>query len=206
MTKPSVSDFQGCSWKGIDLSRFVTDWKDSRQSGLAVHRYFGRDGGEIERIARKAHEAKVTLAFAGPSWRKDWLPIAASIDEDPAGLLVHPAYGQMQAVCQGFDAASMNIETASNLYIVPLSFVEDSIDTRLAATDRSAAAARATIEATGNAILQRTSRQSPAFASITRLLAITRLAATASTQEYLSAGRYLGNACLCDRGVVAGGG
>lgn len=106
MTKPSISDFQGCSWKGFDLSRFVTDWKDTRQPGLAVHRYFGRDGGEVERIARKPHEAKVTLAFAGPSWRRDWLPIAASIDEDPAGPLVHPAYGQMQAVCQGFDAAS----------------------------------------------------------------------------------------------------
>jgi transposase len=25
-------------------------------------------------------------------------------------------------------------------------------------------------------------------------------------RKYLSAGRYLGNACLCDRGVVAGGG
>jgi len=89
------------------------------------------------------------------------------------------------------DAASMNIETASNLYVVPLSFIEDSIDTRLGAATRSTSSARTDIEATGSALLERTNRQSVAYSSIARLVAVARLVATASRQE---AARALGRA------------
>lgn len=192
--KNAVTDFQGCSFKGIDLARFVTEWKDTRQFALAPHRYWMRDGADIEVLGRKPHEAKVTLAYAGPTWRKDWLPFAASLDGDPSGPLVHPVYGQMPAVCKGFAEATMNVELAANLYIVPLTFVEDQIDASLQAraNDPSVAADRA--QKHGAALLERAPRQGPIAGSILRYVT-TALgyveAAMAAGQEALSYGRLL---------------
>lgn len=194
MPTAAVTDFQGCSFKGIDLSRFVTDWKDTRQFALAPHRYWKRDGAEIEVLGRKPHEAKLTLAYAGPTWRKDWLPFAASLDQAPSGPLVHPVYGQMPAVCEGFAEAAMNVEFAANVYIVPLTFIEDQIDATLSAqaNDPSVAAERA--QKRGAALLQRAPKQGPVADNLLRYVT-TALgyveAAVAAGQEALSYGRLL---------------
>jgi len=168
MPQPVVSDWQGCSFKGIDLSRFVTDWKDTRQFALAPHRYWHRDGADIEVLGRKPHQAKVTLAFVGTTWRKDWLPIAASLDDDPSGPLVHPVYGQMAAVCEGFAEAAMNVEVAANLYVVPLSFVEDQVDTDLTTQASDPKVAAAAAQTHGAALLQRAPQQGPVADNVLR--------------------------------------
>ena len=194
MSQSVISDFQGCSFKGTDLSRFVTDWKDTRQFALAPHRYWMRDGADVEVLGRKPHEAKVTLAYAGPTWRKDWLPLAASLDEDPSGPLVHPVYGQMPAVCQGFAEATMNVELAANLYIVPLVFVEDQIDASLQAQANDPSVAADRTQKHGAALLKRAPKQGPVAGSILRYVT-TALgyveAAVAAGQEAMSYGRLL---------------
>lgn len=184
MTKPVVSDFQGCSFKGLDLARFIIEWKDTREPSLAVHRYSKRDGAEVETLGRKPHEAKVTLAFAGPSWRKDWLPIAASIDDDPKGPLVHPVYGRMQAACQGFNSATMNVEQAANLYVVPLGFIEDNVDTRLVAEGQGPAAALARVQATGAALLKKSTRTGKPHPNVLRFITTATVFATATYQAF----------------------
>lgn len=194
MTRSVVRDFQGCSFKGMDLSRFVTDWKDTRQFALAPHRYWKRDGADIEILGRKPHEVKVTLAYAGPTWREDWLPLAASLDVDPSGPLVHPVYGQMPAVCEGFAEAAMNVEYAANVYIVPLTFLEDQIDASLQsqASDPSIAAERA--QKHGAALLKRAPKQGPVADNLLRYVT-TALgyveAAIAAGEEAASYGRLL---------------
>jgi prophage DNA circulation protein len=184
VTKPVVSAFQGCSFKGLDLARFIIEWKDTREPALAVHRYAKRDGGEVETLGRKPHEAKLTLAFAGPTWRRDWLPIAASIDDDPKGPLVHPVYGRMQAACQGFNSATMNVEQAANLYIVPLGFVEDNVDTRLVAEGQGPAAALARVEATGAALLKKATQAGRPQPNVLRFVTTATVFATATYQAF----------------------
>lgn len=194
MAESAIADFQGCSFKGIDLSRFVTDWKDTRQFALAPHRYWKRDGAEIEVLGRKPHQAKVTLAFAGTSWRKDWLPVAASLDDDPSGPLVHPVYGQMPAVCEGFAEATMNVEAAANLYVVPLTFIEDQIDANLDAQRNNAKVAAERARKHGAALLQRAPQQGPVATSVLRYVTTAldyAAAVVAAVEEGLSYGRML---------------
>jgi len=189
VTTPIVTDFQGCSFKGLDLARFITEWKDSRQPALAVHRYLQRDGGEVEPMGRKPHEVKVTLAFAGKTWRSDWLPIAASIDDDPKGPLVHPVYGRMQTACQGFESATMNVETAANLYIVPLGFIEDSVDSRIVSDSAQGPAGKAAVvEATGAALLQRSPAQPQIRGSLLRLVTTASAFASSALDTTLALG------------------
>jgi prophage DNA circulation protein len=194
MPKSVVADFQGCSFKGIDLSRFITDWKDTRQFALSIHRYWKRDGGDVEVLGRKPHQAKVTLAYAGTTWRKDWLPFAASLDADPSGPLVHPVYGQMPAVCEGFADATMNIEFASNIYIVPLTFIEDQVDAALSSQSRDPSTLNQQAQQHGAALLQRAPQQGPIYNSILQYVT-TALgyveAAVATVEQALSYGRTL---------------
>jgi hypothetical protein len=195
MPTPVITDFQGCSFKGFDLSRNLVEWKDTRQPSLAVHRFIKRDGGEIEVLGRKPHEAKVTVAYAGRTWRSDWLPLAAALDQDPTGLLVHPVYGQMPAVCEGFADATMNVEVAPNLYIVPLSFIESQLGATIPAGHSAGPhALQQRAQAHGAALLQRAPGQGPVRDSTLRYVT-TALgyadSAIAYTTEALSYGRVL---------------
>jgi prophage DNA circulation protein len=195
MPTPVITDFQGCSFKGFDLSRNLVEWKDTRQPSIAVHRFIKKDGGEVEVLGRKPHQAKITLAYAGPTWRSDWLPLAAALDQDPTGLLVHPVYGQMPAVCEGFADATMNVEVAPNLYIVPLSFVEDQLDAAIqAGASAGPQALQQRAQAHGAALLQRAPAQGPVRDNTLRYVT-TALgyadAAIAYTSEALSYGRLL---------------
>ena len=139
----------------------------------------------METLGRNPHEVKVTLAFAGPSWRKDWLPIAASIDDDPKGPLVHPVYGRMQAACQGFNSATMNVELAANLYTVPLGFIEDNVDTRLPSQMTTGPAAKqALVQATGAALLKKSPPSGPARTNVFRFITTATGYATSALAAY----------------------
>jgi hypothetical protein len=133
--KAVVADWQGASFHGIDLSPWITEWRDTRATGIAMHRYLKRDGGEAEDMGRDPHEAKVTLAYLGTNWRREYLRLQAKIDENPIGPLVHPIYGRMNAACSGPSDAGMNIADAVNLYTVPLRFIESAVDTKVTAPE-----------------------------------------------------------------------
>jgi len=195
MAQSIVKGFQGCSFKGIDLSKNLTEWKDTRQQSLAPHRFIKMNGAEVELLGRKPHQVKATLAYAGPSWRTDWLPLAASLDQDPSGLLVHPVYGQMPAVCEGFLEATMNVEFAANLYIVPLTFIENQLGAAVQSkASAGAAAIRQQAQAHGAALLQRAPAQGPVRANVLRFVTTAlgyAQAAVNTTEEALSYGRLL---------------
>jgi prophage DNA circulation protein len=208
MPSPVIADFQGCSFKGTDLSRNLLEWKDTRQPALAVHRFIRKNGGLVEVLGRKPHQARVTLAYAGPSWRAAWLPFAASLDDDPSGPLVHPVYGQMPAVCEGFVEATMNVETAPNLYIVPLTFIENQLGAAIAAADSAGPhALQQRAQAHGAALLQRAPAQGPvrdnALRYVTSAVGYAN-AAIGYTSDALSHGRQLqGQLDAVERTAVA---
>ena len=121
-----------------------------------------------------------------------WLPLAASIDSDPSGPLVHPVYGQMPAVCEGFAEASMNIEVASNLYIVPLTFIEDQVDSALKSPDSMPRVLQDRAQKHGAALLNRAPQQGPVHDSILRFVTTAvgyANAIVAAFEETLSYGR-----------------
>jgi prophage DNA circulation protein len=113
------------SFKGIELHRYLVSFTDSRGPRVVEHSFPKRDGGKQEVMGRRPHRTEWQLTFTGPNWITTLKQLVASIDADPSGLLVHPIYGQMQVVCQGFDRAVVNLPEATDTISVPLAFVED---------------------------------------------------------------------------------
>jgi prophage DNA circulation protein len=113
------------SFKGIELHRYLVSFTDSRGPRVIVHEFPKRDGARQEVMGRRPHRTDWQLTFTGPHWIATLRQLVASIDADPSGLLVHPIYGQMQVVCQGFDRALVNLPEATDTISVPLVFVED---------------------------------------------------------------------------------
>lgn len=116
------------AFKGIELHKNLSVIVDSRGPRVVVHEFPYRDGAKIETLGRKPHRSDWTITFTGPDWKKDFLELAQSIDDAPGGLLVHPIYGQMTVVCQGFDRATVNVVEATDTIVVPLTFIEDQVD------------------------------------------------------------------------------
>lgn len=116
------------AFKGIELHKNLSIIVDSRGPRVVTHEFPLRDGARIETLGRRPHQTDWTITFVGPTWKDDFLRLAASIDDSPSGLLVHPIYGQMQVVCRGFDRATINLVDATDTITVPLSFIEDQVD------------------------------------------------------------------------------
>lgn len=127
--KPVVSGFKGAAFRGIDFSKYVTSWEDTRSTTGPIHKYNKRDGGEAEYMGRKPHSVNVHLAYIGTTWRDDFLALQAVIDEDPIGTLTHPVYGSMNAFCRG-TGARLDVQDAPNFYEVNVTFEESEVDTK----------------------------------------------------------------------------
>ncbi len=115
-------------FKAIELHENLTMISDSRGPRTVVHEFPYRDGAKIEVLGRKPHKTVWTITFTGPDWLKQFRALSDDIDKDPSGTLIHPIYGQMQVVCQGFDGASVNIPEATDTITFPLTFMEDQLD------------------------------------------------------------------------------
>jgi prophage DNA circulation protein len=113
------------SFKGIELHRYLVSFTDSRGPRVVEHTFPKRDGAKQEVMGRRPHRTEWSLTFTGPNFIPTLKQLVASIDADPSGLLVHPIYGQMQVVCQGFDRSTVNLPEATDTISVPLVFVED---------------------------------------------------------------------------------
>src|SRR5262249_798712 len=117
----------------IDFHAKLTQFSDTRKPVLAKHRLLKRDGALIEPMGRDAHEVKMNVVYVGDSFINDFKAFVAAVCADPTGLLVQPAFGQMQVACQGFDQATIDIVNEQNCYTVPVSFVENNVDKNLEA-------------------------------------------------------------------------
>lgn len=128
MAENALTGSHIAAFKGIELHKNLSVFVDSRGPRVVVHEFPFRDGAKIETLGRRPHRTDWTVTFTGPSWKDDFLELAQAIDDAPGGLLVHPIYGQMQVVCQGFDRATVNVVEATNTIVVPLTFIEDQLD------------------------------------------------------------------------------
>lgn len=131
MAENALTGSHIAAFKGIELHKNLSVFVDSRGPRVVVHEFPFRDGAKVETLGRRPHRTDWTVTFTGPKWKDDFLELARSIDDAPGGLLVHPIYGQMQVVCQGFDRATVNVVEATNTIVVPLTFIEDQLDVGL---------------------------------------------------------------------------
>lgn len=113
------------AFKGIEIHENLQVIVDSRGPRVVVHEFPFKDAAKIEAMGRKPHHTEWTITFTGDTWMSDFLQLSDSIDAAPAGLLVHPIWGQMQVVCQGFDRSTVNVVEATNTITLQLAFVED---------------------------------------------------------------------------------
>lgn len=127
--KPVVSGFKGAAFRGIDFSKYVTGWEDTRSTTGPIHKYNKRDGGEGEYMGRKPHLVVAHLSYIGPTWRDDFLALQAVVDDEPIGTLTHPVYGSMNAFCRG-TGARIDVQEAPNFYDVTITFEESAVDTK----------------------------------------------------------------------------
>lgn len=119
------------SFKGVKLHKYLSVIVDTRGPRVVVHEFPFRDGAAIETLGRRPHRTEWTVTFTGPDWLDQFMELAQAIDADPSGLLVHPIYGQMQVVCEGFNRATVNVVEATDTIVVPLTFIEDALDKNL---------------------------------------------------------------------------
>lgn len=123
---------RGFGFDGLDFTKYVTGWQDTRGNRNANFEYLKRDGGEGEGMGRAAHVCTVNLCFVGETWREDYREFQAKIDKNKSGNLTHPIFDDMRARSDGVPNASANLEEALNQYEVTCVFREDQVDSSVA--------------------------------------------------------------------------
>lgn len=133
MARNRLTDAAGFRFKDLDLSGSLVAWNDKLPQRVAEHAYLKRDGAEQEPMGAGPGRFTFRCVFIGADWAKRYREVVRSIRTEPRGLLVHPVLGQIQAVCLGVDDAAVNPQQALDTIEFTLSFVEDALDTTLAA-------------------------------------------------------------------------
>lgn len=116
-------------FKGMELHGYLASTSDSCKPRLAVHEFLKRDGGRVEFMGRGVDRFRFQVNFVGQDARTRYQAFYQSVASDPRGTLVHPLLGQRKVVCEGWEGAALDLATATNSITVPVSFVEDSLDT-----------------------------------------------------------------------------
>lgn len=115
------------------LHQALKSWRDKIEFRNAVHEYLKRAGGEVEPMARKPAEFTFDCFLLGDNWRAQYKAIVDALDENNKGTLIHPLLGEMPAACSMLTSGSTP-GTGRNLIEFQLSFIEDRVDSKLAAS------------------------------------------------------------------------
>lgn len=123
------------AFKGIEFHKYLMGLSDSRPYRRAEHPFPKRDGARQERMGRAAFTTTWRLAYIGKTAIDDLKKLAASLDDDPTGSLVHPIWGQMQAFCDGMDPAVWDPSSGVDTIEFTLVFHEDQLDAKTATSN-----------------------------------------------------------------------
>jgi hypothetical protein len=132
LTGSQIASFTPDGGDTFELHESLQVITDSRGPRVVVHEFPNRDGAKVETLGRRPHKTEWQLTFVGVTWLTQLTTLVAAIDASPGGLLVHPIYGQMRVVCQGFDRSVLDIVNATDTVTLPLVFIEDQVDLTLA--------------------------------------------------------------------------
>jgi prophage DNA circulation protein len=129
-------------FKGIRLHGYATEIIDDIQWRIASHEFDRRDGGQAEPMGRAPAQHRVTLVFVDAPAFDDATAFLTALEIDPSGLLIHPIYGKKQATCSGTQGARLTVQEV-NVYVVPVTFIENNLDGSVVGEQSQGAAAKA---------------------------------------------------------------
>lgn len=142
MADPVLTDVSAFRFKDMDLSGSLVSWNDVLRLRLAVHQYLKRDGAEVEPMGAEPGRFTMRLCFLGADWAKRYRAFVASIRKDPRGQLVHPILGTFRVACEGVSDAAVVPASERDSINLTTTFVEDAVDTTIAAESLPGPAAR----------------------------------------------------------------
>lgn len=119
-----LTNAQDFRFKDIDLHGSTEGWDDDLPIRLASYEYLKRDGGEQEPMGAGVKTFTFRCSFIGPDCGRRYQALAASIQKEPRGQLVHPRLGTFNVACRGIkgrespaaaiDTIDFTIEFAEN--------------------------------------------------------------------------------------------
>lgn len=125
----------------IALHKYLQTSQDQLKPRIAVHEFLKVDGGEVELMGNAPNTYRFLINYVGGDWRDRYFNLVARLQRSPKGLLVHPVFSGIKVAWSGIEGASIDVATGTNAVSIPITFVEDAIDTnRTAGQDNDFAA------------------------------------------------------------------
>lgn len=121
---PDALEFQ---FKDIVLHGFCEGWEDEIPINLASYTYLKRDGGEQEPMGAGTKRFRFRCVYVGPDCGQQYQNLAASIQQEPRGPLVHPRLGRFNVACSGIRGTE-NVVTAIDVIEFTIEFLENQLD------------------------------------------------------------------------------
>ena len=173
-------------FNGIELHGVATDSTDDIQWRIAVHEFDRRAGAQTENMGRAPWQQRVTLLWIGEDGFSRATNFMLTLERSPSGLLVHPIYGKRQATCSGTQGARLSAHDP-NTYVMPVAFMEDSLDASIigeAGQEAEAQAADVNAQAANVlALVTHYSAAAGAIQSLGNAAAAVAVAATANAES-----------------------
>ena len=116
-----INDLQSASYKGISFE--VLSVVDSNQKNLAEHARPFVNGVDLEDMGTQARQIQISAVFYGAHFATDMQKLMKVLEEQGAGVLVHPIWGRMQNMIA--DSWSFRVEAeAINYAAIDITFRE----------------------------------------------------------------------------------
>lgn len=120
-------------FRGMKLHGYCVEIADDFQYRIALHEFDRRPGGKTENMELAPVQYRVTLVWITDKIRDgfaDALKFKKLLIENASGLFVHPIHGERQMTCSGWQNAIIR-SGEPNTYTMPVTFVDNTIDTVL---------------------------------------------------------------------------
>lgn len=142
MARSVLINAQVFTFKEQELYGATESWADDLPVRLAQYEYIKRDGGEQEPMGAGVKTFTFSCVFMGPDCGQRYQALAASIQQDPRGELVHPRLGTFQVACRGIRGRE-SPANAIDVIEFTIEFVENKVDQTIASDGQFGAQARA---------------------------------------------------------------
>lgn len=122
-----LTNAQDFRFKDIELHGSTEGWEDDLPIRLAQYEYLKRDGGEQEPMGAGVKAFTFRCIFMGPDCGRRYQSLAASVQKEPRGQLVHPRLGTFNVACRGIkgrESPAFAIDTIE----FTIEFVENQVD------------------------------------------------------------------------------
>lgn len=142
MAKSVLSKAQEFRFKEFELHGSLESWEDDLPIRLATYEYIKRDGAEVEPMGAGQKSFSFRCAFIGSDCGSRYRTLAASIQKEPRGQLVHPRLGTFNVACRGIKGRENPAQAIDSIEFT-LDLIENQVDQSIQADQQFGAQRRA---------------------------------------------------------------